>query len=254
MTLYDHPEYYEIAFSFRNIPEEARFMQSCIQRFSLIPVRRVFEVACGYAPHAEELIKLGYKYTGLDNNRNMIDYASHKWHDLKPAPKFIESSMLSFSSRRKVDFGFVMLGSLYLNSLEEMNAHFDSMAGILRSGGLYFLDWCIQFGDPLKYATSSSKINKLDGITVESKFNIRLVDSANQMYEEVWTVNVDDHGRQKRFQVTERNRAIFPQEFLLFIRSRTDFEFVGWWQDWDLSKPISGQANTNRPVALVIRK
>ena len=108
--------------------------------------------------------------------------------------------------------------------------------------------------DPLKYADSNSKTNKLDGISVESKFNIRLVDSANQMYEEVWTVNVDDHGRQKRFEVTERNRAIFPQEFLLFISSRTDFEFVGWWRDWDLSKPIDGQANANRPVALVKRK
>src|SRR3972149_4413948 len=97
MTLYDYPEYYEIAFSFRDIPDEARFMHSCIERYSKIPVRRVFEVACGYAPHAEELTALGYKYIGLDNNRNMLDYAAHKWSSLKPPPEFMEGNMLSFS-------------------------------------------------------------------------------------------------------------------------------------------------------------
>ena len=50
--IYDYPEYYEVAFSFRDIPSEVSFMQECMSRFSHIPVNRVFEVACGPAPHA----------------------------------------------------------------------------------------------------------------------------------------------------------------------------------------------------------
>jgi SAM-dependent methyltransferase len=252
--LYDYPQYYEIAFSFRNIEREAEFLAACMTRFASIPTRRVFEIACGTAPHAEELTRRGYQYTGLDLNRNMLDYAAYKWRHLTPVPHLIQGDMIKFEPIEPVDFAFVMLGSLYLNSLEDMISHFNCMAGTLRPGALYFLDWCIQFNDPLVPRLSNAVSQELNGIRVDSHFNTRLVDPARQMYEEIWTVNVDDNGRQRTFEMIERNRAIFPQEFLLFLESRTDFEFVGWWHDWDFGKPIEGQAEVTRPVVLIRRK
>ncbi|UCC44129.1 MAG: class I SAM-dependent methyltransferase [Candidatus Zixiibacteriota bacterium] len=253
MTIYDYPEYYEIAFSFRDIPREARFVDSCIKRFSDIPVTRIFEVGCGPAPHVSELARMGYQYTGLDNNRNMLDYAIYKNRDINPSPEFIEGDMVKFDLARKVDFAFVMLGSLYLNSLEEMNSHFDSLSRVLPSGGLYFLDWCIQFSDPLDHGAGNVVDSDRDGISVESRFDIKIVDPTSQMYEEIWTVNVNDNGRRRKFKMTEYNRAIFPQEFLLFVENRPDFEFVGWWKEWDLSKPIETASEVTRPIALIKR-
>jgi len=229
-------------------------MCNCIERFSSIKVKRVFEVGCGGAPHAEELIRRGYIYTGLDKNRNMLDYATTRWHHLTPVPEFMEADMVSFIPTKKHDFAFVMLGSLYLNSIEEMTSHFDCMADCLRSGSLYFLDWCVQFTDPLTRSISNSIVNERDGIKVESNFKTRLIDSVRQMYEETWTLNVDDHGQRQRFQMVERNKAVFPQEFLLFIENLTDFEMIGWWKDWDLSKPIDGETEVDRPVILIKRK
>jgi SAM-dependent methyltransferase len=252
--LYDYPQYYEIAFSFRNIEDEAAFIDKCVNQFSDIPVRRIFEVACGHAPHAGELIRRGYEYVGLDINRNMLDYAAYKWRSLGPPPEFVEGDMIDFRYDKKVDFAFVMLGSLYLNSIEDMTRHFNAIARILNHGGLYFLDWCVQFTDPMVPRARNNVSMERDGISVESKFNTRLVDSARQMYEEVWTVNIDDHGRHKRFEMIERNRAIFPQEFLLFLESRTDFDFVGWWHDWDLEQPIEGHTDVKRPLVLIRRK
>jgi ubiquinone/menaquinone biosynthesis C-methylase UbiE len=214
----------------------------------------VLEVACGFAPHAGALTEQGFRYLGLDNNRNMLDYAMSKWKGLRPQPEFIEADMANFNPPRQVEFAFVMLGSLYLNTLDQMTSHFDCMAKTLKSGGLYFLDWCVQFSDPLQHCADNSFVNERDGIRVESKFNIRLIDSANQMYEEIWTLNVDDHGRHRQFEMIERNRAIFPQEFLLFIKTRTDFELVGWWRDWDLESPIEGEIPVSRPIALLRRK
>ncbi|MDD3733132.1 MAG: class I SAM-dependent methyltransferase [candidate division Zixibacteria bacterium] len=252
--LYDYPEYYEIAFSFRNIEEEAGFIITCLEKFSDIPVKSIFEVACGHAPHAGELVKHGYRYVGLDINRNMLDYAAFKWRSLVPPAEFIEGDMVNFTYPKKVDFAFVMLGSLYLNSLEDMTRHFNAIARILNPGGLYFLDWCIQFNDPMVPRARNDIVMEKNGIMVESRFNTRLIDSARQMYEEVWTVNIDDHGRHKRFEMIERNRAIFPQEFLLFLESRTDFDFVGWWHDWDLNQPIEGHSDVKRPLVLIKRK
>jgi len=251
--IYDYPQYYEIAFSFRDIPREAAFMQECMGRFSKIEIGRVFEVACGYAPHAEELVGRGYRYLGLDNNRNMLDYAVDKWRNLQPRPEFLEGDMVCFKTPCKVDFAFVMLGSLYLNTAKELNSHFDSMAKALNPGGLYFLDWCVQFDDPMKYAENNAVTWERDGVTVKSRFNIRLVDPREQMYEEVWTLDVTDRGRRRNLQMTERNRAIFPVEFLNFIKNRSDFEFVGWWKEWDLTKPIESDSEVTRPVVLLRR-
>ena len=66
-------------------------------------------------------------------------------------------------------------------------------------------------------------------------------------------MNVDDHGRHKSFVMTERNRAMFPEEFLRFIDDRDDFELVGWWRDWDMKKPIDQPSESERPVILVRR-
>ncbi|MCP4685706.1 MAG: class I SAM-dependent methyltransferase [bacterium] len=251
--IYDHPRYYEAAFSFRDAVRESAFLKACIDRFSGVEVQRVLEIACGHAPHAETLASHGLGYIGLDNNSNMLAYAAEKLQHLQPPPEFIEGDMVSFDCHRDVEFAYVMLGSLYLNSLEEMTSHFDSVAACLKRGGLYFLDWCVQFTDPLRSCDGNEVVIESDGIRTRSRFDIRLIDSAAQMYEEVWTMKVDDHGLQKDFQTTETNRAIFPQEFRLFIKDRDDFDMVGWWCDWDLNRPVEGQSAVDRPFVLIKR-
>ncbi len=251
--IYDHPTYYEVAFSFRDIPKETTFLSNCIDRYSKIEVNRVLEIACGYAPHAGELAKHGYRYLGLDNNRNMLDFAVDKWRQLDPKPEFLNADMTSFQTDQPVEFAYVMLGSLYVNTPDEMNSHFVSMADALRPGGLYLLDWCVQFGDPMKYADRNEVTHERDGIRIKSRFDIRLIDPPRQMYEEVWTLDIDDHGHRQQLQRTEQNRAIFPDEFLSFVNGRSDFEFVGWWSDWDFAQPISDNRQIIRPFALLRR-
>ena len=252
--IYDYPQYYEVAFSFRDITKEAAFLRTCIDRFSQVKVDRVLEIACGLAPHADELTGFGYQYLGLDNSRKMLDYAVDKLRDLRPRPEFIESDMASFVASGPVDFAFVMLGSLYLGSMAEMSSHLDSLARALRPGGLYFLDSCIQFEDPMNFAENNAFTCERDGITVESRFDIRSIDADRQMYEEIWTLDINDHGQRRELQVVEHNRAIFPDEFLSFVQDRPDFEFVGWWREWDLDRPITNGSKTTRPVTLLRRK
>lgn len=249
--IYDYPEYYEAAFSFRDIPRETAFLKLCIDRFSEVPVRRVLEIACGHAPHAEELAALGFGYIGLDNNARMIQYATGRLGHIVPPPEFLKADMRSFECLKEVQFAYVMLGSLYLNSLEEMTSHFDSIASCLKPGGLYFLDWCIQFTDPLEVCNNNEVVIEREGICTRSHFDIRLIDPVAQMYEEIWTMKVEDHGREKDFRITEYNRAIYPQEFRRFVQERGDFEMVGWWSDWNLDRPVEGSSEIVRPFVLL---
>lgn len=255
--IYDYPQYYEVAFSFRDIPKEARFIKACIDQFSHIEVDQVFEIASGYAPHAAELARQGYRYLGLDNNSHMLRYAKERWQDLRPEPQYVTADMVSFEIDDKIDFAFVMLGSLYLNTSEEIMSHFDSVARALRPGGLYFLDGCVQFEDPMKYADNNAVRLEQKGVSVESKFDIRLVDPEQKMYEEIWTLDINDHGRHQRLQMIECNKAIFPEDFMAFVNARSDFEFVGWWRDWDFSMPIdinSKESNIVRPFTMLRRR
>ena len=146
-----------------------------------------------------------------------------------------------------------MLGSLYLNGTAEMTSHFDAISRILKPGGLYFLDWCIQLSGSLGETATNKYAIERDGIAVESEFHIRLIDSDEQMYEEIWSVNVDDHGRHTSFVMTEHNRAMFPEEFLRFIDDRDDFELVGWWRDWSMEKSIDRPGESERPIVLIRR-
>ncbi len=251
--LYEHPKYYEVVFSFRDIPNEAKFLHSCIQMYSRRPVSRVLELACGPAPHAGELTDLGYQYLGLDLNETMLEDAREKWSHLKPVPELFRADMVDFDMAEKVDFAFVMIGSLYLKSAAEMARHFDSVSRCLKPGGLYFLDWCIQFNDPLSYNGQNAIHREKDGITLSSDFKIKLVDPLENVYRETWTMNIDDHGKPVKLEMVEENKAIRPDEFLKFVAERDDFDFTGWWRDWDLQQPLTDYSEVYRPVAILRR-
>ena len=147
-TLYECPTYYDIAFSFRDIATEADVLEESIRQFSLIPVKRVLEIGCGTSPHMEELVKRGYAYTGLDVSRPMLAYSQRKAARIGASVTLVCANMVGFSLETMVDCVYVMLGSLYVKNTIELVSHFDSVARVFRRGGLYFLDWCIQF-DPL---------------------------------------------------------------------------------------------------------
>jgi len=63
-TVYGNPKYYDIAFSFRDIPKEVETIEQCIRDYSKIPVINVLEIASGTSPHMDVLVGRGNVYTG----------------------------------------------------------------------------------------------------------------------------------------------------------------------------------------------
>ena len=252
--IYDNPEVYELAFSFRDVDAETEFMDRVIRTFSGRPVHSVLEIASGPAPHAGALVERGYAYVGLDNNPKMIAYAETKWRSLDRPPIFVRADMKSFALPTPVDFAYVLLGSLYLNSTADLCSHFDSIANSLLKGGLYFLDLCIEFANPLNSVNSHNAISHRDDLHIDSTFDIRLLDASKNLYEERWQLTVETPEKTQSFETVEQNVALFADDFRVFIASRPDFELVGWWSDWDLHEHISPGCELRRPFALVRRK
>jgi SAM-dependent methyltransferase len=253
---YDYPQYYEIAFSFRDIPHEVDVMEECIRRHSLASGKRVLELASGPSPHMIELFRRGYHYTGIDINENMLEYVRAKAKTASVYPDLRNASMIDFSLDVKVDFAFVMLGSLYVTNTSEMNRHFISVANALTTGGLYLLDWCVNFDLTKVYSDNGEEWEtSLGGITVKTKVKMRPVDFVQQLFEENLIMEVDDNGDRQVISSRYPKKLIFPQEFLFFINQRQDFELMGWWNDWDLSKPLESVCKEiARPIILLRKK
>ena len=66
-------------------------------------------------------------------------------------------------------------------------------------------------------------------------------------------VDVQENGKEKHFESADVTKVIFPQEFLLLIEKTKKFEFVGWWNNWDINEPIEKAKKFERPLILVRR-
>ena len=77
-SIYQLPEYYEIAFSFRDIPREVDLLEEAARRFAEIPVKTFLEIGCGNSPLMEELTDRGYDFIGIDISDEMLTYSKEK--------------------------------------------------------------------------------------------------------------------------------------------------------------------------------
>jgi len=251
--VYDNPQYYEIAFSFRDIPAEVDVFEECFKRFSQIPVKSVLELGCGNSPHMEELIKRGYQYSGLDLSKAMLEYSREKALRIGAEVNLIHGDMVDFSLETEVDFVYVLLGSLAAKNTSEQTTHFDSVANVLKKGGLYLLDWCVQDDPPWVSESGGNWVLEREGIQVKTTVLWKAINPVEQTFEETLSMEVNDHGEKLNIVGKEIKRAIYPQEFLCFISASKHFEFVGWWNNWDLRQPLEQANKFDRPIALVRR-
>ncbi|MBU1701272.1 MAG: class I SAM-dependent methyltransferase [Candidatus Eisenbacteria bacterium] len=254
-SLYKSPKYYEMAFSFRDIPREVDLFEEAIKRYASIPVARVLEIGCGPAPHAEELASRGYEYLGLDLSREMIDYVMEKSKkgegSARGSIKGFIADMIDFDLDEPVDFAFIPLGSLFAKHTADLKSHFNAMGRALKKGGLYLLDWCVEF-DAIGGNNQEWEM-EAEGIHIKTSYATRILNRVEQVFEETIILDVDDHGAHREIQDLSIRRAIFPQEFLLFIAGHPAFDFIGWWNNWDLANPLGGGGTISRPVIILKR-
>jgi SAM-dependent methyltransferase len=240
MEAYRSPGYYDIAFAVADVAREVDFFAAAIQRFSRVPVHRVFEIACGTAPYLEEWHRRGYHYCGLDLSPAMLDDARSKAARLGIAADFVAADMREFDPGKigGAELAYVLLGSIYIGSNREFLGHLDRVADVLPSGGLYLLDsvvWFQLFGGRRRGWT-----RRRDGVTVRMRYRAEIVDAIAQTYDECVTLDVDDRGTAHKIEGRVRTKFFFPQEFLRLIEA-SRFEFVGWFNDFDLAAPVTPQ-------------
>ncbi|RJP75137.1 MAG: class I SAM-dependent methyltransferase [Candidatus Abyssobacteria bacterium SURF_17] len=256
-SIYDYPAYYEVAFSFRDIRREVDTLERCMSLFSRIPVHTMLELGCGPAPHMPELMRRGYEYIGIDLNQKMLDFASARAVHAGFSPTLLRRDMVQFTLARQVDFVFILLGSLYAANAAELSSHFESVAATLRPGGIYFLDWCVQFTRSSE--DSGSWEIKQNQLRVKTSYTRRAIDAADHIFEEVIRLKVNDGDNELELEERNTKRAIYPQEFLFLTETMGLFEFMGWRNNWNLDEPLDERGaiphdkRIERPIVVIRR-
>jgi SAM-dependent methyltransferase len=249
--VYKNPKYYEIAFSFRDTAAEVDVFEHVIKLYSHIPVSKVLELGCGPAPQLEELTRREYQYIGLDLSPAMLEFAQRKADSINASARFKLADMIDFRLDEQVDFAFVLLGSLQVQNTAQLVSHFDSVSRALKQGGLYFLDWCVVFA-PTNVSEDTWEMVK-GQVKVKATYQTNLIDPIEQIIKESLTLEVEDEGAKKVFREVGEVRQIYPQEFLLFVAARNDFEFIGWWNNWDMTQPLNKTHKISRPITILRR-
>ncbi|SKA92283.1 Methyltransferase domain-containing protein [Thiothrix eikelboomii] len=253
---YDYPRYYELAFAFRDLAHEVDVIQQTIQQFARVDTHTVLTLACGPSPHLLELSARGLQFVGLDINPAMLAYSKAKAQQAGIAAKFYQQSMTAFQLEQPVDYILIALGDLYVQSNEELDSHLSSVAAALRPGGLFLLDWCIQF-EPANMFKSEAEMWEVKQGDLHLKCQVRMqpFDHPNQLFEEQLAIEVQEGEQCLSLASHSVKRAIYPQEFLQLIKMMQQFEFIGWWNNWTLDEPLTRQTQTIfRPITLLRKR
>lgn len=143
-TIYDHPRYYDILFSFDR-SREAAFFQRSFERAGVAAGERVLEVACGPARVGRLLARRGYRVTGLDRSAEMLALAREEAAAEATPLATLCADMTDFSVAEPFAAAFNAISSFrLLHSDAEADAHLRCMAAALRPGAVYVLDLAFQ--------------------------------------------------------------------------------------------------------------
>jgi SAM-dependent methyltransferase len=95
MGIYDgrHAELYDLFYGAKPYAAEASYLHDLLRRFSVRPIRRVLDIACGTGSHAIELERLGYDLVGSDLSEDMLARAREKAREIRSEVRFEQQDM-----------------------------------------------------------------------------------------------------------------------------------------------------------------
>lgn len=139
---YDTPHYYDMVFE-EDTALEVSFLESMLAQHGLCSTRRrprVYEPACGSGRLVEAMAARGFRVTGCDLSRPMLDYARRRLAKRGLSAVLARGDMASYTPRGRFELAHCLVSTFkYLLSEEEAQAHLERVAEALLPGGLYVL-------------------------------------------------------------------------------------------------------------------
>jgi SAM-dependent methyltransferase len=137
--LYDYPLYYDVVFASEWKPE-FNFILNCCQKHAQRKIKRLFEPACGTGRLILPFAEAGYKISGLDLSKRMVEFCNQRLKRRGFPPAAFIGDMADFKLPYKIDAAFNLINSFReLSSEQQARSHLQHISHSLHRGGLYIL-------------------------------------------------------------------------------------------------------------------
>jgi SAM-dependent methyltransferase len=225
------------------IEREVRFLDEVWGRHLKRPVRRVLDVACGNSPHGQMFARAGIEVVGIDRSATMIAAGRAEAASLKSL-RFYRRRIERFQiPEKRFDAAFFMSETFpIITRNRDIITHLESVAAVLKKGGLYCIDIDCQDGiEPVRTRTLWRERRVDAGETwVEVREYHRPIEwheALHSIYELECVIHFRDRA------VTTRDlipvRYITPPLMELTASASRKFEMIAAHADLSLSKAMA---------------
>ena len=196
--LYNHPEIYDIAFSW-NLSEEIRFFKRVFETHVPFMVKEVLEPACGTGRMLRALTGSGFRVTGYDASPVMVQYAKDSIGADKKNVRVVPGEMVSAEIPGEFDAAVNSINSIgYLHSDDEIVSHLRTTGSSLREMGIYILH--LDFAHEGEIPDGDFWTLEREGLSVSTSWRILSEDRETRLSHQVCTFEVEQNGQVDRFE------------------------------------------------------
>lgn len=133
--------YYDLMYRDKDYEKECDFLEQVFRKYSLRPVRTVFEGGCGTGGHALCLARRGYELLGVDASEVMISKAIEKAMKGGLEVSFQVGDLRSLHVERRFDAAISMFAVMdYFVSNRELATVLRNIEGVLERKALFVFD------------------------------------------------------------------------------------------------------------------
>lgn len=258
MSLYNYPEYYDVAFNYRDVDLECDFIEKKVGLFGLCDNSAMLDIACGTGTHLEQLGHRGYEVDGFDISPRMVEFARQKAIAAGISSRIWVDNMVAFENSRKYGVAVNLLtGFNYLLRNEDALAHLDRVADALESGGIYV----VELNHPRDFitnrpSTANTWIESSGEIEVEVDWDrMRTdVDVLTHQTKSSPHILVKDGEKSISIEMEDKYRIYLYQEMRLMIHCNGRFELVDARGSFKLDNPLDDSRDSWRMILVLRRK
>jgi SAM-dependent methyltransferase len=226
-----------------DILREVHFLQAVWRRHLKRPVQRVLDIACGNSPHGQILARAAIEAVGVDRSPTMIAAGRTEAAGLKGL-RFYRRRIEKFRLPEKhFDAAFFMSETFpIMTRNRNIISHLESVAALLRRGGVYCIDIDYQGGVQLVSTRTlwRERAVQAGNAQVEVREYHRPIEwheATHSIYELECTIHFDDRSVVTRDVIPVR--YITPPLMDLIAMASRKFEMIAAYADLSLTRPIA---------------
>ncbi len=254
--VYRHPKYYALGYRW-NTKVECDFLEAVLTAHG-IAGKSLLDIGCGTGRHALELVKRGYRVTGVDPSREMLAFLSAEAARAKLPVATVAGDLRRLNVEGTFDAAYCVMDTFrFLLTNEEVLAHLRAVAQRLNPGGVYVTDFWV----PRQWDMIGNEVHQweqTEGDTTIRVFYLQhpdSIDPVHQTFEDelVFEVQKGDTVQEIRGGRT-RTRLIMPLEFRALVQASGAFDVAGTHGEFDLAKPLDAASLSWRMISVLTKR